>query len=311
MTDGFPESGVILGSGLPEAAAGPDDQEDETFDFNTSGDPDLDNLVDSSTNDACVLEFDIVCPDSCNIFFNYVFGSEEYLEYVGSEYNDVFGLFVDNENIAILPFSETVVSINTVNSDNNEDFFVNNIEYENIQADGFTTLLTASTTVGEGTSHVKFAVADAADHILDTWLFIQGQTLQLSSVDATGSLDLSDESSISDLVGLEIISSLNSAIENPPSSSSLLAGVGGGTSKFVASKPFTTISFAYSSKNNLVMKLFSESNVLLDEIQLKSTNNGSCSSSTVSLCDWKQEIKALTGAAKKIEIIPEVFTIQL
>ena len=124
------EDGIILtcGNAIDVQGASP-----ATF-ISTSngapGDADLTALI-SSTNpmlvstDACVLEFDVeVLGDS--LTFNYVFGSEEYDEYVCSNFNDVFGFFVSganpgggvyaNQNVALIPGTTTAVSINSVNN---------------------------------------------------------------------------------------------------------------------------------------------------------------------------------------------------
>ena len=58
--------------------------------------------------------------------FFYAFGSEEYNEYVGSQYNDVFRLLVNDVDVALIPGSGDVVAINNVNLDRNADFFTDN-----------------------------------------------------------------------------------------------------------------------------------------------------------------------------------------
>jgi hypothetical protein len=84
------------------------------------GDADLDALIPGfMTYDAAVLEFDIVATEP-TIEFKYVFGSEEYLEFVGTNFNDVFGFFIGAigdplQNIAFIPDTTVVVSINNVN----------------------------------------------------------------------------------------------------------------------------------------------------------------------------------------------------
>jgi hypothetical protein len=44
-------------------------------------------------------------------------------EYVGSSFNDVFKLFVDGVNVAIVPGSGDEVTINNVNSGKNAAFY--------------------------------------------------------------------------------------------------------------------------------------------------------------------------------------------
>ena len=59
----------------------------------TAGDSDLDIIASpDETEDACVLNIEFtVDSDVTAITFKYVFGSDEYLEYVNSRYNDAFG----------------------------------------------------------------------------------------------------------------------------------------------------------------------------------------------------------------------------
>lgn len=104
-------------------------------------DTDLDSLLilTSSTNstyNSTVLEFDFI-PIANNISFNYIFSSEEYPDYVDKDYNDIFAFLLsgpkpeggtyNNKNIATVPGQpNTAVSINTVNANDNSDFFVKN-----------------------------------------------------------------------------------------------------------------------------------------------------------------------------------------
>src|SRR5690606_24494876 len=116
-----------------------------------------------------------------DLFFSYVFASEEYNEYVNTSVNDVFAFFVDGVNIALIPGTSTPVSINTVNcgfstdgalpglNPSNCDQFVNNDlqnggPFFNIEYDGFTKVLVASALgLSAGTHHIKLAIADADD----------------------------------------------------------------------------------------------------------------------------------------------------
>jgi hypothetical protein len=73
------DEGIILSSGKVLEVPGIASFNASTNN-NTPGDPDLDNLPGVlGTNDAAVLEFDFI-PQSDTLFFNYVFGSEEYPE---------------------------------------------------------------------------------------------------------------------------------------------------------------------------------------------------------------------------------------
>ncbi len=176
-------SGIVISSGNVLAAAQTNFYSNYTWINNLAGDATLDNIV-SPTYDAAVLQFDFV-PESNYIQFRYVFASEEYNEYVGTEFNDVFGFFItsldadgyaySNKNIALVPGTSTPVSINTVNSGSYSSYYINNdggarpIEY-----DGLTTVLTASCYVTPCKRyHMKLAVADVSDYELDSGVLLE------------------------------------------------------------------------------------------------------------------------------------------
>ncbi len=186
-------SGIILCSGSVDSIPGPNDLSGSGFDHMAPGDPDLDNISSSSTHDACVLEFDMeVLSDS--VEFRYSFGSEEYLEFVNSGYNDVFGFFISgpgitgSENIALIPGTTTPVTIDNLNNisysqyyNNNGDGFSppQNTNPTVIQYDGFTKVLTAKKKGLQAcqTYHLKLAVSDAGDGVFDSGVFLEANSL--------------------------------------------------------------------------------------------------------------------------------------
>ena len=157
----------------------------------TPGDLLLDALIPGYiTYDASVLEFDLI-PVGSILEFQYVFASEEYPEYVGSSFNDVFGFFISgqdplggnyaDQNIAIIPGTSMVVSINNVNATTNPTYFVDNLAASSgtIAYDGFTTVLTVQISVVPGqTYHLKMGVADAGDGIFDSAIFLKAQSMK-------------------------------------------------------------------------------------------------------------------------------------
>lgn len=197
------DQGIVLSSGAINVLASPNNQGGATGQIPPSpGDPDLDIISGGGTNDACVLEFDVV-PYGDTLRFNYVFGSEEYLEFVGS-YNDAFALLLsgdnpaggnyNNVNIALVPNTNTPVTINNVNTDVNSEYYVDNGDGTNpgpnstVQLDGFTVPLKAKAAVIPcQTYHLKLAVADALDNVLDSSVFIEAESLGVPvvSVSAT------------------------------------------------------------------------------------------------------------------------------
>ena len=128
-----------------------------------------------------------------------MFGSEEYNDFVGSNFNDVFAFFVNGVNFALIPGTATPVSINNVNNGNanqgvlgsgpcaNCAFYVDNATgARNTQLDGFTTVLTFVAPVNPGVSNVlKLAIADTSDSALDSAVFLQAGSLQVCGVPGT------------------------------------------------------------------------------------------------------------------------------
>ncbi len=178
LAAGFPiESGVILSSGDIAEIIGPNDASGAGSGLGQPGDADLEALIDDNTNDAAVLEFDIVTVTS-DLVISYVFASEEYKEYVNSAYNDVFGFFVDGQNIAFVQGDPSqTVSVNSINHLKNTTLYVDNPQESplaNTQFDGFTVRITAVATLTPGvTHHLKLAIADTSDSILDSAVIIQ------------------------------------------------------------------------------------------------------------------------------------------
>lgn len=147
----------------------------------------IENLAVSSipTYDASVLSFDFI-PEGDQLQFSYVFGSEEYLEYVNSGYNDVFGFYVNGENAALLPDGENV-AINNINSTKNSEYFIDNTySVVNTELDGLTTKLNFTAAVNPGvTNTITLAIADASDYIYDSAVFIQSDFESVVSDEAT------------------------------------------------------------------------------------------------------------------------------
>lgn len=189
------ESGILLTSGKAALAEGPNDDDGAGFDWGSAGDADLDALVGGGTQDANILEFEFSTTGG-DLFFNYVFGSEEYNEFVDSSFNDVFAFLVDGVNIATI--GADPVAINTVNcgnpfgsADNNCSEFNNNDlqdggPFFDLQYDGFTNVFTASILgLSAGTHTMKLAIADRSDGILDSGVFIQGGSFSDIPTDPT------------------------------------------------------------------------------------------------------------------------------
>lgn len=125
--------GLVLSTGDVRRIPGLNDKFNESTGFNHSGkaeqDKDLEEIEKGALFDIAYIEFDFV-PFNNSISFNYQFGSDEYPEYVGSAYNDVFAFIVSDgntsKNIALIPGKETPVSINTVNFKTDSSYYIDN-----------------------------------------------------------------------------------------------------------------------------------------------------------------------------------------
>ena len=179
--------------------------------FMGAGDPDLLTIANSvpgligqtftvsSTEDAAILEFDFV-PSSDTVTFNYVFASEEYLDFVNSSYNDVFAFLISGPgitgpynsppgfpggaiNIAEVPNSvpSLPITISTVNDTINSQYY----NYDTLAIasafNGFTDVFTAKAAVIPcNIYHIKLAIADGTDDSFDSGVFFEA-----GSFDAT------------------------------------------------------------------------------------------------------------------------------
>ncbi|MEZ5312644.1 MAG: choice-of-anchor L domain-containing protein [Thermoanaerobaculia bacterium] len=112
------DRGILLTSGSVFHVPGPNDDPGAGDDNALPGDAALNALIPGgATQDASVLTIHFT-PTGNQVRFSYVFASEEYNEFVGSEFNDVFAFFVGGVNYAVLPGTNTPVAINNVNCGN-------------------------------------------------------------------------------------------------------------------------------------------------------------------------------------------------
>lgn len=182
------DSGIVLTTGAVSNINGTTNTSSSiTANNGLLGNAYLTNLVGTGTNDATVLSFDFVSQTD-SVYFNYVFASEEYNEYVGSQFNDVFAFDFEGQNIALLPNSNEFVSINNVNNGSYSQFYNDNAAGGfGLEYDGFTDVFTATQTGLEiGTTYrISLLIADAADSLLDSGVFLEGGSFTSDPPSAT------------------------------------------------------------------------------------------------------------------------------
>ena len=89
------------------------------------------------------------------------FSSEEYLEYVGTGFNDAVGVWVNGVK-ATLTVGTGDISINNINPGSNGNLYVDNAnDGFNTEMDGFTVTLTLKAPVNAGqVNTIKIGIAD-------------------------------------------------------------------------------------------------------------------------------------------------------
>ncbi|MEC7831642.1 MAG: choice-of-anchor L domain-containing protein, partial [Bacteroidota bacterium] len=193
---GFPFSeGIILSSGNALLATGPNESMGgaSSGNFDWPGDTDLDNLIEDSTNNASVIEFDFV-PISNKLSFRFIMASEEYdMGSFECNYSDVFAFLLTDQNgvttnLAVLPETDIPIAITNIHPDNgsceaaNPEYFhgYTPVGEPDIGYDGRTVPFIAQANVNIGeTYHIKLAVADASDAQLDSAVFLEAGSFDL------------------------------------------------------------------------------------------------------------------------------------
>jgi gliding motility-associated-like protein len=157
------------------------------------------SFVVEDVNDVAILEFDFVasCP---TLTFQYAFGSDEYLTYVNSQYNDVFAFLISGPgisgpyaapatfpdgaaNLAIVPDSDPPlpITISSVNNVLNSEYYLDNGSGQNetIQLNGYTdSLVVYSDLICGATYHMKLAIADGTDNILKSIVVFKPESFE-------------------------------------------------------------------------------------------------------------------------------------
>jgi outer membrane protein OmpA-like peptidoglycan-associated protein len=178
------KSGIIISNGRVDILPGKNSRPNAAANFGRHFFFDPDFITKANMCDGAVLEFDFI-PLFDSIAFRFVFGSEEYPEFVGKNFNDAFALFISPKNgkknkpknIGTLP-NGTTVMINNVNHKTNNEWYVANDYYEApfynyLEYDGFTKpVIAASRVEANKLYHLKILVADLEDCEYDSGVLL-------------------------------------------------------------------------------------------------------------------------------------------
>jgi len=168
-------SGVVMSTGKVSDLPGPNLEDDTGTDFPPSGE----------TGDLAQLNLSFFADSTAEkLFFKYVFGSEEFLEYGGTPYNDDFDLLLNGTNLAKLTDGKTVTINNLVpnSGDRSTDHpdYINNPPFKGLAAniiklDGYTKVLGFEGLLNKNQTNVlTIRIQDIGDGALDSAVFIQG-----------------------------------------------------------------------------------------------------------------------------------------
>jgi hypothetical protein len=168
----FPTEGdtfVILSTGLAESAEWPNAEDDLSFE--------LDGLFNSEGNDLVQLALQLRVPPNRNCAnLDFAFYSEEYPEWVGSEFNDTFTAELGGTNL-IISGTKVIAPLNFAFDTAGNIMSVNTVfgfgADTGTTYDGGTSLLRAQTpVVPDSTVEIVFSVQDLGDSILDSAAFL-------------------------------------------------------------------------------------------------------------------------------------------
>ena len=188
--------GVVLSTGDVEDIPG-ENTEDGRNNILTGQATDLSTAFENSSGSAPGELFDTATleisfdadPTVDRLFFQYVFGSEEFLEFAGSQFNDFFTLELNGTNLALLNNSvgdDNFVRVNNLAQSVGGSFspeYVDNPEAPGTvtRLDGFTTPLRFEGDVLTGSNTLRIQISDVSDAILDSAVFIQAGTLGITA----------------------------------------------------------------------------------------------------------------------------------
>lgn len=139
-------------------------------------------IAGGTTYDAVWIDVDFI-PTGNVMTMQFVFSSEEYPEYVNSNFNDVVGVWANGSYIPVT-VGDGRTSINNINPNTQPNLFVNNTtDAYNTEMDGFTVTLSLTIPVNSGVvNSIRIGIADKGDAQYDSNLIIVGDSVQTQLV---------------------------------------------------------------------------------------------------------------------------------
>ena len=205
-------TGLVMTTGAVSVAAGPNSQTGASGTAGDYTDATLQQYATNTVTNCAALDFDFLAYAD-TFAFNYVFGSEEYPDYVCADYNDIFIFLLTGpdpttgltttKNVAIIPGTISAtnpqglpVSINNVNGgigsfgDAGPDcyggtyaayYISNGTNSQGVQYNGTTVQLSAEGNIlACETYHMHLAIGNVMDYSYDSGVFLEGKSFQSS-----------------------------------------------------------------------------------------------------------------------------------
>jgi hypothetical protein len=207
------DSGVVLTTGdarfIGSSAAFAGDDANKSGNFtagvdnsltpnNSPGNALFSTLTSAGTANASILGFQFI-PQGSFLRLSFVFGSEDYNDLVNAGFpTDVFGIFMNGVNYALVPGTSTPISASSVNCGGPTSGAAPNVGGQNCglfrdnppffgtidsEVDGFTTKFTLLLPVNSGaTNTFQLGIADSLDSFGDSTLMIQAASIGVAAV---------------------------------------------------------------------------------------------------------------------------------
>ena len=176
-------TGVILSTGnvrdFTQSSGDPNRATNTTTDTSgTNNNAAFNAVAGRATYDAVWMDVDFI-PTGNVMTINFVFSSEEYPEYVNSNYNDIIGVWINGQFVPITIGNGTT-AINNINPITEPNLFISNTgDQFNTEMDGFTLTLKLTIPVNPGVVNtIRIGIADVGDAQYDSNLLIGADSVQ-------------------------------------------------------------------------------------------------------------------------------------
>lgn len=189
------DTGIIMSTGRANRFTNANGQANQRTNTasDTNGVDDLEQLNIAAgvrTFDASILDVDFT-PDTDKLTMQFVFSSEEYLEFENSIFQDFVGVWV-NGTLVEMEVGNGDIDPGNVNTTNNINMYVNNqSDVVNTEMDGLTITLTLTMNVNPNeVNSLRIAIGDGADSNYDSNVLIAADSVQTDLIAITDTVEV-------------------------------------------------------------------------------------------------------------------------